>query len=183
MAENRGKQFEEVIKESFLKVHNVSIDRLHDQTNGFAGSSNICDFIVFREPYQYYIECKAVHGNTLSINSIDKNGKGEIYGNITKKQWKGMLEKSKILGVYAGVMCWFIDHDVTMFIPIQTLQMMKELEYKSVRYDISLDDWIYVPISGKKKRVFFDYDMNKFLRIMEDSQRRIHLCQTSSRKK
>lgn len=183
MKQNRGKQFEEVIKQSFLKVHNVSIDRLHDQTNGFAGSSNICDFIVFREPYQYYIECKAVHGNTLSINSIDKRGKGEIYGNITKKQWEGMLEKSKILGVFAGVMCWFIDHDVTMFIPIQTLQMMKTLEYKSVRYDIlDTTDWVAVPILGKKKRVFFDYDMEKFLRIMEDAQRRI-ICQTLDRKK
>lgn len=43
MAENRGKKFENVIRESFLKVPNVSIDRLHDQTNGFKGSQNICD--------------------------------------------------------------------------------------------------------------------------------------------
>ena len=43
MAENRGKQFEGVIKEAFEKVPGVSIDRLHDQTNGFVGSSNICD--------------------------------------------------------------------------------------------------------------------------------------------
>ena len=43
MGGNRGKKFEEVIRESFEKVPNVSIDRLHDQTNGFKGSQNICD--------------------------------------------------------------------------------------------------------------------------------------------
>ena len=174
MAENRGKKFEEVIKESFLKIPNVSIDRLHDQTNGFAGSSNICDFIVYREPYQYYFECKAVHGNTLSIHSNEPKRK---YGNISNKQWEGMLEKSKILGVFAGVICWWIDKDVTLFIPIQTLQILKTLEYKSIRYDINTTNYVIIPIPGKKKRVFFDYDMNRFLWEIEDAQGRIHLCQ------
>ena len=81
---NRGKQFENVIKESFQKVSNVSIDRLHDQTTGFANSANICDFIVYKEPYEYYIECKSVHGNTLP------------FSNISDTQWNGLLEKSKI---------------------------------------------------------------------------------------
>ena len=47
MAENRGKQFEEQIKKSFEKVKGVSVDRLHDQTTGYLGSTNICDFIVY----------------------------------------------------------------------------------------------------------------------------------------
>ena len=51
MAQNRGKQFEDVIKQSFEKLEDVSIDRLHDQTTGYVGSSNICDFIVYRYPY------------------------------------------------------------------------------------------------------------------------------------
>jgi len=43
MATNRGKQFERVVKESFEAVENCSIDRLHDQTTGYVGSTNICD--------------------------------------------------------------------------------------------------------------------------------------------
>ena len=43
MTVNRGKQFEDVIRQAFEKVPDVSIDRLHDQTNGFRGSQNICD--------------------------------------------------------------------------------------------------------------------------------------------
>ena len=82
MSTNRGKQFEDVIKQAFLKISDVSIDRLHDQTNGYLGSSNICDFIVYKKPYEYYIGYKSVHGNTLSIDSNDPKKK---YGNITNK--------------------------------------------------------------------------------------------------
>lgn len=159
MAENRGKQFEEQIKKSFERVKGVSVDRLHDQTTGYLGSTNICDFIVYKKPYEYYIECKSVHGNTLP------------FSNITDTQWDGLLEKSKIEGVFAGVICWWIDKDVTKFIPIQTLQELKSLGYKSVRYDAGIPDYLnyadseycMVEIQGEKKRVFFDYDMKELL--------------------
>lgn len=161
MSENRGKKFEAVVRSCFERLPDVSIDRLHDQTNGYAGSSNICDFIVYRKPYEYYIECKSVHGNTLSIHSNDPKKK---YGNITNKQWEGLLEKSKIQGVTAGIICWWVDKNVTAFIPIQALQERRDAGKKSIRYD----DGVYTgmefyPIAGYKKRVFFDYDMEGFL--------------------
>jgi len=150
MAVNRGKQFEDVIREAFEKVPGVSIDRLHDQTTKFKGTSaNICDFIVYREPYEYYFECKSVHGNTLPFR------------NISATQWNGLLEKSFIEGVYAGVICWWIDKDRTLFIPIQTLQKLLNSGNVSYRYDWNSYD--VVELKGKKKRVFFDYDMESFL--------------------
>lgn len=161
MSQNRGKKFEEVIRRAFEKVPNVSIDRLHDQTNGFVGSQNICDFIVYREPYEYYIECKSVHGASLP------------FSNITETQWNGLLEKSKIEGVFAGIICWWIDKDVTKFIPIRDLVIAKKCGYKSIRYDTEcyiehpMDELGYkafsIEIKGKKKRVYFDYDMEGFL--------------------
>lgn len=175
MATNRGKKFEDVIKEAFEKVPDTSVVRLHDQTTGYLGSSNHCDFIVYHKPYEYHIECKSVHGNTLSIHSNPKPDKHGVlhgfYGNITDTQWKGLLEKSKIEGVTAGIICWWIDKDVTKFIPIQTLQELKSLGYKSVRYDAGIPDYLnyadseycIVEIKGTKKRVFFDYDMEEFL--------------------
>lgn len=158
MAVNRGKQFEQVIHRAFDKLPNVSIDRLHDQTTGFLGSTNICDFIVYRKPYEYYFECKSVHGNILPFT------------NITNNQWQGLLQKSQITGVYAGVICWWVDKDITLFIPIQLLQMLKEQQYKSIRYDYDVYkdvkhfyEYSVYTINGKKKRVLFEYDMEGFL--------------------
>lgn len=176
MAVNRGKKFEDIIKQAFEKIPDVSVDRLHDQTTGYLGASNICDFIVYKKPFEYYIECKSVHGNTLSIHSIPKQDKNGVlhgfYGNITDTQWEGLLEKSKIPGVIAGVICWWIDKDVTLFIPIQVLERLKNNGGKSIRYDISeyLDS--PVVIHGQKKRVFFDYDMNSFLHVLEERAER-----------
>lgn len=149
MAENRGKKFEQIIKESFEKVPNISIDRLHDQTNGYIGSSNICDFIVYKKPYEYYIECKTIHGNTFPLS------------NITDNQFNGLLQKSKINGVIAGVIIWWVDKDVTRFVPIQVIKILKDNKYKSIRYNMAALPT--VEVKGKKKRVYFDYNMDSFL--------------------
>ena len=155
MAQNRGKQFEDVIRQSFEKIPGVSIDRLHDQTTGYRGSQNICDFIVYKEPYEYYFECKSVHGASLP------------FSNITDTQFNGLCKKSQIEGVFAGVLCWFIDKDITLFIPIRLLMWLELTGYKSIRYDY--DDPTLIKIKGKKKRVFFDYDMEEFLNAISMS--------------
>ncbi|MBO6272748.1 Holliday junction resolvase RecU [bacterium] len=167
MTVNRGKKFENVIREAFEKVPDVSIDRLHDQTNGFKGSQNICDFIVYKEPYEYYFECKSVHGASLP------------FSNITDTQWNGLLQKSQIEGVFAGVICWWTQKDTTLFIPIQILEAERLEGKKSIRFDYENQFLGYYPsgeleietieIKGKKKRVFFDYDMEEFFNAISMS--------------
>lgn len=157
MGANYGKKFEEVIKKAFEKVPDTSVVRLHDQTNGYLGGRNHCDFIVYHKPLEYHIECKSVHGDTLP------------FSNITDNQWKGLLEKSKIKGVVAGIICWYIDRDVTVFIPIQFLEWQRSLGRKSVQYGLVSQckfEGMVNPIvlTDKKKRVFFDYDMNEFFK-------------------
>ena len=155
---NRGKSFEQVIREAFLKVPDVSIDRIPDQTMRYRGAKNICDFIVYKKPYEYYIECKSVHGASLPFT------------NISETQWEGLLEKSKIQGVFAGVMCWWVDKNVTKFLPIQMLQNFYELGMKSINWEDP--DPRIITVQGKKKRVFFDYDMDGFFHSIEKGQRR-----------
>lgn len=156
MSENRGKQFEEIIKKSFLKVPNTSVVRLQDQMGGYSGAANHCDFIVYHKPYEYHIECKTVHGNTLSIYSPNEKRK---YGNITNKQWEGLSEYDKVEGVIAGVICWWVDHDITGFLDIGDLNYIRNVSnQKSIRYDVGT----FLIIKGRKKRVFFDYDMEEF---------------------
>ena len=158
MAVNRGKDFEDCIREACEAIPDTSVTRLIDPQAGYAGVRNICDFIIYRYPTQIFLECKSCHGNTLSIHSNDPKKR---YGAITNNQWEGLLEQSKVRGVVAGVVIWFIDHDKTVFIPIQRLEYYKQHGYKSVNITTMWDDdWF--PIDGKKKRVYFEYDMEKF---------------------
>ena len=150
MRVNRGKDFEKIIFNSISCVESVSIDRIHDQTTGYAGSSNICDFIVYKYPRQLYLECKTVHGASLPFR------------NITKRQWEGLLQKSNLRGVFAGILCWWVDKDTTLFLPIRKLDEERKNGKKSIRYDVEQRDGV-LPLTGRKKRVLFEYDVEKFL--------------------
>lgn len=152
MGVNRGKKFESIIQQAFEQTKGVAITRLHDQTTGFKGSVNPCDFIVYHKPYLFPIECKSIHGNTFP------------FSNITDFQWKSLLEMSTVKGVIAGVIVWFVDHDVTMFYNIKGLKVLKDAEYKSIKYS---EELFGIPIIGKKKRVFFEYDIQTFLKEVE----------------
>lgn len=173
---NRGKQFESVVEECFARLKNVSVTRIHDQTTGYQGSSNPCDFLVYHKPFLYAVECKSVHGNTLRIYSKPKPDKKGVlhgfYGNITDTQWNGLLEFSRVRGVFAGVMVWFIDNDETVFFDINLLKRWRDAGHKSIHCYPEWTDYVQKPqdycyIHGRKKRVFFDYDMARFLKEME----------------
>lgn len=159
MRVSRGKQFEDAIKKAFLKHPDISPDRFPDPMAGYAGIRNICDFGVFRLPYQYYFECKAFSGNTLNFASA-----------ITKDQWDGLMEKSKIPGVVAGIMVWFIEHDITTFVPIQELSRIREagakslnIKYLAIENPLNDDQVLNIRIPGRKKRILFEYDAKTFL--------------------
>lgn len=155
MGVNRGKQFEEVIRKSFERVPDTSVIRLPDPTSGYLGVRNISDFVVYHHPFQYFIECKSVHGNTFPLS------------NITKNQRFGMLEEVNKTGIKAGIICWWVDRDITRFIPIYSIQVMIALGKKSIRFDetsLKTSNLVFpfYTLKGKKKRVFFEYDMKHF---------------------
>ncbi len=149
---NRGKQFEQVIREAFEKLQYISIDRLPDPMGGYLGVRNICDFVIYKYPFQLYLECKVQQGNTLN------------WARITENQWQGLQTKSLIFGIIAGVLVWFIDHDITTFVPIQELTRLKEAGQKSLKVqDLQSGEVEHIALCGRKKRVFFDYDVKRFL--------------------
>ena len=150
---NKGKIFEDVIKKSFEKAQGVSIDRLRDAPKKMKNVDNPSDFIVYKKPHEIYIECKSHKGNTLPFTCI------------REEQWNGLEDKSQIDGVKAGVIIWFIDHDFTAWIDIKELIALRWLGAKSVNIK-DLFDWklYHIEIRGKKKRVYFDYDMEDFLK-------------------
>ena len=140
MAINRGKQFENLLKEQFEKIPNISIDRLYDITT------------VYKDGTLNYFECKAIHGNTLNFKS-----------HIRENQWDKLLKKSWIPGVNAGIICWFIDLDKTYFIDIEYLDYLKEQGNKSFNAISDIDKIPVIEIKGKKKKVFFEYELENLL--------------------
>lgn len=69
------------------------VNRVADNTAGYMGGRNICDFITYLYPNIFYFELKTTKGNTLP------------FSNITDNQWQGLLEKEKIEGVGARRYC------------------------------------------------------------------------------
>ena len=153
---SRGKDFELEIRRAFEREKNVSVDRLKDSMSGYMGDNNICDFIVYKKPDIYYLECKAIHGNTLNFKS-----------DIRPNQWFGLSQKNMIEGAHAGFLVWFIDHDVTYYVDIQLMNAYKGLGMKSLRYDVEEKSPLMFKIDGKKKRILFNYDMASFFKILE----------------
>lgn len=156
MSQNRGKEFEDVFKSAVEKVNGTAIIRIHDQMSGYIGSKNPCDFLIYKSPYLYPIECKSVHGNRLPMT------------NITDFQYKELRKMGKIKGVIAGVVCWYIDRDVTLFLPIGTICALRYNGAKSISYEIKDDpEFLTFEIIGRKKRIFFEYDMDNFFHTIE----------------
>ena len=156
MAKNYGKAFEAKLKEDFLKVDGVSIDRIYDVTNGFSTISNICDFFVYIYPNCYYIEAKSHAGNTFPLANL--------------KQYEKLKAKIGIPGVRAGVIIWFIDHKKVVYVPISTFVKLKEDGKKSFNVKMIGDsEYFSLKIPGKEKRLFIDSDYS-VLKNLEDGQ-------------
>lgn len=145
---NRGKDFERVVRESFEKVPDTTVYRLPDQQSYKVGSKNPCDFMIYHKPILVALECKATNKPSLP------------FANISEYQWEQLLKMSDVSGVVAGIMCWFVNYDKTLFIPIRFLEILKQNGAKSIRYDA--DDMSIIEIQGKKKRVFWEYNMSLF---------------------
>lgn len=155
MSVNRGKGFESMIHEAFDKVPNTETYRVPDQMTYRYGSKNPCDFFVYHKPYLYAIECKSVHGNLLPFSNISEN------------QWKELLRMSAVDGVFAGIMCWYVDRARTVFLPIQYLEMLRQNGAKSLRFDV--EDKEIIDIEARKKRVYWEYNMSSFFQSIEHS--------------
>jgi len=117
-----GKEFENKVKQILIDTSGVSIDRLPDQVSGFRGSTNICDFMVFKYPYLHYLECKSIKKDYFPLS------------NISEIQFEGMLEKSKIFEVRGGVLIWFVDYKKLYYADIRVIDKLKLEGEKSIKF-------------------------------------------------
>lgn len=162
MAVNRGKQFEQEIKKALVDAHIAHI-RLNDNTSGFAGVSNPCDFIVYRHPTMMMVELKSVHGDAFSFDKVPAN------------QMNGLTDFDTVKGVTGGLLIWFVEHAKTVYLPIQSVHKILEGGKKSInvkKLDKLDESIVYELLPGIKKKVLISYDGYDILDTIETAHMR-----------
>lgn len=157
---NYGKPFEDKVREQ-LEDAGIYCLRLFDPPRGYKGISNPCDVLIHRKGVTCFFECKTIKkGASIPIYSNDPEGE-HIYGNVSNGQWGGLL-KAQSHGIVSGLLVWWVEKDMTKFIPIKTADSLRNSGMKSIRYDITGGG--ITELKGKKKRVYFDYDFDGFFK-------------------
>ena len=155
MSVNRGKQFESKFKEDWVRtVPESSIDRIYDVVSGKKTISNISDFVGYKYPNIFYLECKSTAENTFNFAKLT--------------QYDKLVKKVGIKGVRAGVIIWFIKHDRVIYVPIKTITKMKEDGLKSVNIrEIDATEYRFFNIPSTTLRVFLESDYSCLLETEE----------------
>lgn len=147
---NVGKVFEKNFKESVELLHpHCTITRLYDGTGGYL-IKNICDFILYKYPYQCFIELKAYKGNTINFSVISDT------------QYNGLLKMSEVNGIVSGVLFRYNDFNDAYFIDIRVIQSLKQDGHKSIPYNLAKVHGVQLPII-KQYKVKTIYDIKTFL--------------------
>lgn len=155
MAQNRGKQWESKLKEDFSKLPGSYIYRIPDQMAGFKGATGLCDFVGYCYPSIYFIEAKTILGNTFPLTNFS--------------QFDKLMSVPNVKGVHRGVLIWFQDHDRVLYVPVLTIDKMKNDGKKSVNIrTIDSDGYAYCEVPSIKKRVFLDSDYTVLLNLPEE---------------
>ena len=153
---NLGKKAEGKIKEWLNRPEaGFCWDRLPDQQTGFFGSSNICDFTLFKQPNFYYIESKATYEDNFP------------YSRLSEYQYTHMLEKAQITGVKSYVIVLFASYGRAFILDI--LDIEKEIKAKRKSINIKkIDKWKIPYIEIKtvpSRKTLLDYDVSQLSEI------------------
>ena len=147
-----GKKAEQKVKEWLDRPNEgYCFDRLPDQMTGFYGSSNICDFTLFKFPNLYYLESKATWEDSFPFSMI------------TEYQYTHMLEKSRIRGVTCYIVVLFASYQRAFLLNIQDIDNLQQSGRKSINIK-KIDKWT-IPYQEIKtvpnnRKELLDYDKN-----------------------
>ena len=159
MSESLGKKAEHKIKEWLDRPDDgYSFDRIVDQTNGFIGSSNICDFDCYKFPYMYYIESKETEADRFDFSML------------TDTQRDGLYAKSKISGVFGLVIVLFTTYKRAFIFNIKD---MVESGLKSLNIN-KINKWS-IPYAEIKtvpsRKMMLDYtgELDEYMLMLTES--------------
>lgn len=165
MNDGLGKAAEAKIKKWLDRPDDgYSFDRIPDQVSGWYGSSNICDFICFKSPYQVYIESKSTWEDRFDFSLI------------SEVQHDGLLDKSKIQNVFGVVIILFATYKRAFWIDIREISRMEtqlnkhSLNIKKVsKWPIKFNEIETVP-NNRQKLLDYTGELEDYLIIPEDKE-------------
>lgn len=153
MPKSKGKEFEGIVKAAAVQAGFATL-RLYDTTNGFAGVNNPCDFVIYKRPYNYYIECKSTQTGTLNFAAIREN------------QWEKLGKLKNFDGAVCGFLIWFIKNQQVIFVPYDTAAKLRAKGHKSLSVkslvEAGNEGLFCYEFKKSIKRVFFDFDLEDF---------------------
>jgi hypothetical protein len=108
-----GKKFEDRFKKDYQRCFpNTMLYRLPDQQSGYAGggSSNPCDFMCYPGSCVLMVECKAHKGASIPFTAIP--------------QYERQLDYKGLYKTYPGVVVWFYEKDIVIWVSIEEMEKM-----------------------------------------------------------
>lgn len=152
-----------------------SFDRFYDQMNGmYLTSRNICDFVCFKSPYQYYIESKATWHDRFDFSMLSDT------------QYSGLLRKSAIHCVYGLVIILFATYKRAFILDIRDIDSLshRQVEEFNKNYDgkstqslniKKIEKWsipfIEIPtITSRKLLLDYDSDFQSLVEELENKR-------------
>lgn len=155
--DNLGKKAEQKIRDWLNRPEaGYSLDRIPDQMTGYLGSRNICDFDCYKYPNMYYIESKATGHDRFEFNQI------------SDIQRNGLLAKSKIAHVKAGIIVLFAEAQRAFWIPITEIEKLEDsgkhsLNIKKIEsWSIQYTEIQTIP-STRKKLLDYTGEIDNFI--------------------
>ena len=135
---NRGKMFEEDFFKSFSGYPEISIDRVNDNMGGYAGVSGFCDFNIYKYPNLFHLELKSTEAKSLSFDAL------------TRHQFSGLLDKSQIPGICAGIVVeWHNDRSL----------------FHAVYY-LDIREWAFLKTTEDRKSLTLEHCMDKGIALL-----------------
>lgn len=155
---SRGKKFEDRFRADWQEsVPDSLCYRLYDTMGGFKSIANVGDFICYKYPSLFIVDCKSIQGNTLPFSDL--------------RQYNQMLEYKNIKGIHIGFVVWFVDHDKVLWIPVQTMEKIEKEGLKSYNIRKMYGDTNYpiLDISSYKMRTYMKSDYSGLVKYGESS--------------
>ena len=157
-----GKSFEARFEKDYKKCFpDTLIYRLPDQQSGYAGggSQSPCDFFCYPGDKVLMVECKAHKG--LSIPFVDI------------PQYTRLLNYKNLKKVFPGVVVWFYEKDIVIWVSIEEMEKMVLDGEKSIGLRMIDSKKPYkkayniITIPSIKLRTFMESDYNYLVKQLE----------------